>query len=392
MVSTFGDEVALVALTLRLQLRLSALRGRPAACRREHPVAAPVSSGRPSGRLARLPASPGRRRAARGGVPGSNLVRALGRDHRGAGRRPRHGRVGGRQRLGYRALVPRIVGEDHVAEAVSAGQSLNALVAVGAPAVGGPSAGAFGTGLPCRVVGHLRRGDGGPHARPHPADSGGARAGRPPGGGSGRLRPARRPGARPAHHRPGRAGPAGRDGGCDVVLVFLICGPRCTPEEPGDRDRRGRVDCSPGSSPDRWGPDGSEPGAPGSWGDDRGCGRHLRCPRPVRRGPGGLDARTAVGARRDRERIRKRRPCSSPARPTPNGAGYPPLPTPPSAEGPGSLATRRRSSRRRAQPPGDLRHGRTARRGRRDRPRRLLRRPGDQNRPAHASPVRCLTS
>jgi hypothetical protein len=51
----------------------------------------------------------------------------------------------------WSALVPRIVGEDHVAEAVSAVQSLNALVAVGAPAVGGLLAGAFGTGLPLVV-------------------------------------------------------------------------------------------------------------------------------------------------------------------------------------------------------------------------------------------------
>jgi MFS family permease len=51
----------------------------------------------------------------------------------------------------WSALVPRIVGEDHVAEAVSAVQSLNALVAVAAPAVGGLLAGAFGTGLPLVV-------------------------------------------------------------------------------------------------------------------------------------------------------------------------------------------------------------------------------------------------
>jgi MFS family permease len=48
----------------------------------------------------------------------------------------------------WAALVPRIVGEDHVAEAVSAQQSLNVLALVGAPAVGGLLAGAFGTGLP----------------------------------------------------------------------------------------------------------------------------------------------------------------------------------------------------------------------------------------------------
>jgi MFS family permease len=51
----------------------------------------------------------------------------------------------------WSALVPRIVGEDHVAEAVSAQQSLNTLVLVGAPAVGGLLAGAFGTGLPLAV-------------------------------------------------------------------------------------------------------------------------------------------------------------------------------------------------------------------------------------------------
>lgn len=51
----------------------------------------------------------------------------------------------------WSALVPRIVGEDHVAKAVSAQQSLNALVLVGAPAVGGLLSGAFGTGLPLAV-------------------------------------------------------------------------------------------------------------------------------------------------------------------------------------------------------------------------------------------------
>src|SRR6185437_12964925 len=51
----------------------------------------------------------------------------------------------------WSALVPRIVGEDHVAQAVSAQQSLNALVMVGAPAVGGLLAGAFGSALPLAV-------------------------------------------------------------------------------------------------------------------------------------------------------------------------------------------------------------------------------------------------
>jgi len=51
----------------------------------------------------------------------------------------------------WSALVPRIVGEDHVAGAVSAQQSLNALVLVGGPAVGGLLAGEFGSGLPLAV-------------------------------------------------------------------------------------------------------------------------------------------------------------------------------------------------------------------------------------------------
>jgi MFS family permease len=51
----------------------------------------------------------------------------------------------------WSALVPRIVGEDHVAGAVAAQQSLNALVLVGAPAVGGLLAGAFGSGLPLAI-------------------------------------------------------------------------------------------------------------------------------------------------------------------------------------------------------------------------------------------------
>lgn len=51
----------------------------------------------------------------------------------------------------WSALVPQIVGEDGVAKAVATQQSLTALVAVGAPAVGGLLAGAFGSGLPLAV-------------------------------------------------------------------------------------------------------------------------------------------------------------------------------------------------------------------------------------------------
>ena len=147
MVSTFGDEVALVALTLRLQ----ADGGRP------YEVALLLAAGsipllllsRPVGRLVDS-------RDSRHLLVGAGLlevactvplvfvhsvaiivvlVAVLGAAASVAGST-------------WSALVPRIVGEDHVAEAVSAMQSLNALVAVGAPAVGGLLAGAFGTGLP----------------------------------------------------------------------------------------------------------------------------------------------------------------------------------------------------------------------------------------------------
>jgi MFS family permease len=47
----------------------------------------------------------------------------------------------------WSALIPRVVGEDQLAEAISTQQALNVLVLVGAPAVGGLLAGAFGTGV-----------------------------------------------------------------------------------------------------------------------------------------------------------------------------------------------------------------------------------------------------
>jgi MFS family permease len=51
----------------------------------------------------------------------------------------------------WSALLPRIVGEDRVAKAVSTQQSLTAFVMVGAPAVGGLLAGTFGSGVPLAV-------------------------------------------------------------------------------------------------------------------------------------------------------------------------------------------------------------------------------------------------
>jgi MFS family permease len=150
MVSTFGDEVALVALTLRLQ----ADGGRP------YEVALLLAAGsipllllsRPVGRL--VDSHDSRHLLVGAGLLEAActvplvfvhsvmiivmLVAVLGAAASVAGST-------------WSALVPRIVGEDHVAEAVSAVQSLNALVAVGAPAVGGLLAGAFGTGLPLIV-------------------------------------------------------------------------------------------------------------------------------------------------------------------------------------------------------------------------------------------------
>src|SRR5579862_3546399 len=149
-VSTFGDEVALVALALRLQ----ADGGQP------YQVALLLAAGnlpllllsRPVGRLVDS-------RDSRHLLVGAGLlevactvplvfvhsvaiivalVAVLGAAAAVAGST-------------WSALVPRIVGEDQVAGAVSAMQSLSALVAVGAPAVGGLLAGTFGTGLPLAV-------------------------------------------------------------------------------------------------------------------------------------------------------------------------------------------------------------------------------------------------
>ena len=147
MVSTFGDGVALVALTLRLQADGA------------HPyevglmlaggVAPQLLLARPIGRL--VDAHDSRRLLVAGGlvevaatipliflhtvVPIVALVAVLGAASSMTG-------------ATWSALIPRVVGEDHIAEAVSTQQSLSVLALVAAPAVGGLLAGAFGTGLP----------------------------------------------------------------------------------------------------------------------------------------------------------------------------------------------------------------------------------------------------
>ncbi len=147
MVSTFGDGVALVALTLRLQ----------ADGAYPYEVAVLMAAGvipllllaRPVGRL--VDTHDSRRLLVAGGLAEVTatiplifvhslativlLVAALGAAASMTG-------------AAWSALIPRIVGEDHLAGAVSAQQALNVLALVAGPAVGALLAGAFGSGVP----------------------------------------------------------------------------------------------------------------------------------------------------------------------------------------------------------------------------------------------------
>jgi MFS family permease len=150
MVSTFGDEVALVALTLRLQ----------ADGARPYEVGLLLAAGiipllflaRPVGRL--VDSHDSRHLLVGAGLLEVACTVPLVFVHSVVVIVVLDAVLGAAASVAgatWSALVPRIVGEDHVAEAVSAQQSLNALVLVGAPAVGGLLAGAFGTGLPLAV-------------------------------------------------------------------------------------------------------------------------------------------------------------------------------------------------------------------------------------------------
>jgi MFS family permease len=149
-VSTFGDGVALVALTLRLQ----------ADGARPYEVGLLLAAGiipllllsRPVGRLADSQDS--RRLLVGAGVVEVACTVPLIVVHSVAAIVVLVAFLGSAASVAsatWSALVPRIVGEEQVGRAVSAQQSLNALVLVGAPAVGGLLAGAFGTGLPLAV-------------------------------------------------------------------------------------------------------------------------------------------------------------------------------------------------------------------------------------------------
>jgi len=149
-VSTFGDGVALVAVTLRLQ----------ADGARPYEVGLLLAAGvvpqlllaRPIGRL--VDAHDSRRLLVGGGLVEIAATIPLIFLHSVAAIVLLVAVLGAAASMTgatWSALIPRVVGEDHLAEAVSAQQSLSVLVLVGAPAVGGLLAAAFGTGVPVAV-------------------------------------------------------------------------------------------------------------------------------------------------------------------------------------------------------------------------------------------------
>ena len=146
-VSTFGDGVALVALTLRLQAdgahpwEIALLLGGG--------VIPQLLLARPIGRLADTHDS--RHLLVAGGLVEIAATIPLIFLHSVVAILPLVAVLGAATSLTgatWSALIPRVVGEDHLAEAISAQQSLSVLALVGAPAAGGLLAGAFGTGLP----------------------------------------------------------------------------------------------------------------------------------------------------------------------------------------------------------------------------------------------------
>jgi MFS family permease len=149
-VSTFGDGVALVALTLRLQ----GDGGRP------YEVALLLAAGvipqlllaRPVGRM--VDAHDSRRLLVAGGLAEVAATVPLVVLHSVAAIVLLVAVLGAAASVTgatWSALIPRVVGDDDLAEAVSAQQSLNVLALVGAPAVGGLLAGAFGSSVPVAV-------------------------------------------------------------------------------------------------------------------------------------------------------------------------------------------------------------------------------------------------
>jgi MFS family permease len=149
-VSTFGDGIALVALTLRLQSDGA------------HPYAVGLllAAGTipllllagPVGRL--VDSHDSRRLLVGGGLVETAATIPLIFVHSVVAIVGLAAVLGGAASVTaatWSALLPRIVGDVQLAQAVSIQQSLGLLVLVGAPAVGGLLAGAFGSGLPLAI-------------------------------------------------------------------------------------------------------------------------------------------------------------------------------------------------------------------------------------------------
>ena len=324
-VSTFGDGVALVALTLRLQAdgahpwEVALLLGGG--------VVPQLLLARPIGRLADTHDS--RRLLVAGGLAEVATTIPLIFLHSVVAILPLVAVLGAATSLTaatWSALIPRVVGEDHLAEAISAQQSLSVLALVGAPAVGGLLAGAFGTGVPvaldvatyvvvtvAAVLVRTRRVPervaGGRRAEPAPK----------------RIRhPAGRLGARPAARRRRPRRPPRRDGRRRAGVPR----PRDTPRRRRlVRRDRGVLDGGHGGGIARGGPRRDR-----AWAHprhDRRRSRRLRRGGRLRRRAGRRDPRSPLGARRRRERLRRSLPVDPArcrARPTAPAAGSPPPP------------------------------------------------------------------
>jgi MFS family permease len=147
MVSAFGDGVALVAITLRLQA--DGARPYEIGLMLAAGVAPQVLLARRIGRL--VDTLDSRRLLVAGGLIEVAVTVPLILLHAVAPIVALVGVLGVASSMTgstWSALIPRVVGEDQLAEAVSTQQSMSVLALVAAPAVGGLLAGAFGTGLP----------------------------------------------------------------------------------------------------------------------------------------------------------------------------------------------------------------------------------------------------
>lgn len=150
MVLTFGDGMALVALTLRLQAdgadpyQVGLLLGAG--------VVPLLLLARPVGRL--VDAYDSRRLLVGGGLVEVAATIPLVFLHSVVPIVVLAAVLGGAASMTaatWSALLPRLVGDDRLAQAVSAQASLTVLALVGAPAVGGLLAGAFGSGVPVAI-------------------------------------------------------------------------------------------------------------------------------------------------------------------------------------------------------------------------------------------------